>query len=125
VFKQGRSPAVVVPPRAFEALIRALIKSGYEKNGQSLKRKNEAVSLKKSFHVGRGSARESRQNHIQVVIRGGMVCVYAHTEPDTDRTIMHTLAGLFDLASFSAGSRMLKRDLERSGFLLTSGSKPR
>lgn len=61
-----------------------------------------------------------RQNHVQVVERGKQLAVYAHTEPHTDRLVAHALSAIFDAASFSGGSRMVRNDLVASGYELRS-----
>jgi len=44
--------------------------------------------------------------------------MYAHTEPHTDRFVDHAASAIFDDASFSGGSKMLRNDLADSGYEL-------
>jgi hypothetical protein len=118
MFKQGTRPALKAPGKKFEEIIARLLAAGYElHNGMRIKRKREAVTLRKRF-TRKG---EKRQNHVQIVLPPDEheVSVFAHTEPDTENDfIMHCLDAFFDEVDYGAGARMLKRDLESIGSFL-------
>jgi hypothetical protein len=116
-FKQQKKAAGYVPVEHAGLLRLKLREAGYEEHtGPSVSRHGEVGTFRKTYRSGGGL----RQNHVQVVGRGRKLAMYAHTEPHTDRPIDHAFSALFDAASFSGGSRMLRNDLEASGYELRS-----
>jgi hypothetical protein len=98
-----------------------LAQSGYENHdGPKVRRDGEVLAARAVFD-GRGG--NLRQNHVQVVDRGTVFAVYAHTEPHTDRLIDHAISAINDDASFAGGSKMLRNDLAAVGFRLMTYSE--
>jgi hypothetical protein len=116
-FKQQKKAAGYLPVDHEGLLAVKLRDAGYEEHtGPSVSRDGEVGTYRKTYRSG-GAL---RQNHVQVVRRGKKLAMYAHTEPHTDRPIDHAVSALFDEASFSGGSRMLRNDLAASGYKLRS-----
>jgi hypothetical protein len=116
-FKQQKKAAGYVPVEHAGLLGVKLRDAGYEEHtGPSVSRDGELGTYRKTYRSG-GAL---RQNHVQVVKRGSKLAMYAHTEPHTERPIDHAFSALFDAASFSGGSRMLRNDLAASGYKLRS-----
>jgi hypothetical protein len=116
-FKQQKKAAGYVPVEHVGLLGVKLRDAGYEEHtGPSVSRDGEVATFRKSYRSG-GAL---RQNHVQVVQRGSKFAMYAHTEPHTDRLLDHAVSAIFDDASFSGGSRMLRNDLTASGYTLRS-----
>ncbi|MCW5807584.1 MAG: hypothetical protein KIT31_34835, partial [Deltaproteobacteria bacterium] len=89
-----------------------LQQAGYgEHDGPKVRRDGEVLTARAVFD-GRDGL---RQNHVQVVARGTVFAVYAHTEPHTVRLFDHAISALNDDASFAGGSKMLRHDLEAVG----------
>jgi hypothetical protein len=111
--KKGKKPALVVHEVKLGKLIAAMIASGYvDHDGRKSRIKGEVATLRKEFHSGS----QRRQNHVQIIFNDdGMLHVYAHTEPFMGRNvkdlILHGISVLFDGASYQAGARMLKKDI--------------
>lgn len=117
MFKQQKKATGYVPRQQAGLLRVKLREAGYEvHSGPALARDRETHTLRKSFRGQSGV----RQNHVSIEERGSVAAVYAHTEPHTDDLIGHTISALTDGASFTGGSRMLKRDLEDVGLPLMS-----
>jgi hypothetical protein len=111
-FKEGKKPALVVAKKKARSLIAALVAVGYGPHeGRKVRRPGEFATLRKVYKAGR----QDRQCHVQLVEADGHVLVYAHTEPlmgrDLFSLIKHGISALTDGASFSAGARMVNRDL--------------
>lgn len=116
-FKQQKKAAGYVPAEHAGLLRLKLRDAGYEEHtGPSVERDGEIATFRKTYRSGQAL----KQNHVQVVGRGKKLAMYAHTEPHTDRFIDHAFSALFDEASFSGGSRMLRNDLTASGYKLRS-----
>jgi hypothetical protein len=116
-FKQQKKAAGYVPIEHVGLLGVKLRDAGYEEHtGPSVSRDGEVGTFRKTYRSG-GAL---RQNHVQVVARGRKLAMYAHTEPHTDRLVDHALSAVFDAASFSGGSRMLRNDLAAFGYELRS-----
>jgi hypothetical protein len=114
-FKQQKTAAGYLPVEHAGLLRLKLRDAGYEEHkGPSVTRDGEIATFRKAYRSGQAL----RQNHVQIVARGKKLAVYAHTEPHTDRLIDHALSAIFDAASFSGGSRMLRNDLVASGYEL-------
>jgi hypothetical protein len=111
-FKEGKKPALVVTKNKARKLVAALMAVGYGPHeGRKVRRPGEYVTLRKVYKA-KGN---DRQCHVQIVEADGHVLVYAHTEPlmgrDVFSLIEHGISALTDGASFSAGARMVNRDL--------------
>jgi hypothetical protein len=116
-FKQQKKATGYAPIEHAGLLELKLRDAGYEVHtGPSVTRDREVATYRKTYRSG-GTL---RQNHVQVVRRGSKLAMYAHTEPHTDRFVDHAVSALFDEASFSGGSRMLRSDLAISGYELRS-----
>lgn len=109
-FKQGKKPAVRVHRTELRRFRGALFKAGYQPHtGMRTQRNGEIQAWVKS--IGRG-----RQVHVQEVLtRGEIVRVFAHTEPEGE-TLEHLAAALLDAVSYSGGSRVLRNDLRDVGW---------
>ncbi len=112
-FKEGKKPALVVKKKKLRALVSALFSAGYEAHeGRKVLRPGEFVTMRKVYKNKGGE----RQCHVQIVEADGHLLVFAHTEPymgrDVFSLIEHGISALTDGASYSAGSRMINRDLE-------------
>jgi hypothetical protein len=119
MFKEQRKAAGYFPHHQLGLFKLKLTHAGYESHdGPKVRRNGEVLTARATFQ-GRGGL---RQNHVQVVDRGTVFAVYAHTEPHTDRLLAHAISALNDEASFSAGSKMLRNDLDSVGFRLASFS---
>jgi len=116
MFKQQRKAAGYFARDQLSLFKLRLKELGYEAHdGPKVQRASEILALRATFN-GRDGL---RQNHVQVVDRGGgVLAVYAHTEPHTDRLVAHAIAAVGDDASFSGGSKMLRNDLDVAGFRL-------
>jgi hypothetical protein len=119
MFKQQRKAAGYVPYHQLGLLKLKLSQAGYENHdGPKVRRDGEVLAARATFD-GRDGV---RQNHVQVVDRGTVFAVYAHTEPHTARLLDHAISALNDGASFAGGSKMLRNDLAAVGFsLMTYG----
>jgi hypothetical protein len=111
-FKEGKKPALVVAKKRLTNLVTALMAVGYGPHeGRKVRRPGEFATLRKVYKA-RG---QERQCHVQIVEADGHVLVYAHTEPymgrDVFSLIEHGISALIDGASYSAGTRMINRDL--------------
>jgi hypothetical protein len=111
-FKEGKKPALVVSKGKTKALMTALLAANYvPHDGRKVRRGGEFATLRKIYKA-RG---QDRQCHVQVVEADGHVLVYAHTEPlmgrDVFSLITHGISVLTDSASYSAGARMINKDL--------------
>ena len=119
MFKQQRKAVGYVPGHQLGLLKVKLRDAGYEvHDGPKFQRDGEVAAFRATFQGRDGR----RQNHVQVVERGSVLALYAHTEPHTDRFIDHALSALGDEANFPGGSKMLKNDLQAAGFRLKSFS---
>ena len=115
MFKQQRKPAGYFPRQQLGLFKLKMREVGYQDHdGMRVRRDGEVLALRATFD-GRDGL---RQNHIQVVDRGDVLAVYAHTEPHTDRLIDHAISAVNDDASFSGGSKMLRNALGAAGFSL-------
>lgn len=113
MLKQQRKATLYVPRQQLGLFRLKLQQAGYEgHDGPKSRRGGEVLALRAAF-VGQDGL---RQNHVQVVDRGDVLAVYAHTEPHTARLFDHALSAVTDRASFSGGSRMLRNDLRAVGF---------
>jgi hypothetical protein len=111
-FKEGKKPALVVTKKKARGLIAALMAAKYvPHDGRKVRRPGEFATLRKIYKA-KG---QDRQCHVQIVEADGHVLVYAHTEPlmgrDVFSLIAHGISAMTDGASYSAGSRMVNRDL--------------
>jgi hypothetical protein len=114
-FKQQKKAAGYAPVEHAGLVELKLRDAGYEVHtGPSVTRDREVATYRKTYRSG-GAL---RQNHVQVVQRGSKLAMYAHTEPHTDRLLDHAVSAVFDDASFSGGSKMLRNDLAASGYEL-------
>lgn len=122
MFKQQRQAAGYVNEEQLGLLKLKLRQAGYEDHdGLRVSRSGEVATFRRTFRAASGV----RQNHVQVVDRGGVFAVYAHTEPHTARLIAHAVSALGDGASFSGGSKMLRNDLVDAGYQLLSHAEAR
>jgi hypothetical protein len=120
MFKEQRRAAGYFPRAQLGLFKLKLVDAGYEEHdGPKVRRDGEVLTARAVFE-GRDGL---RQNHVQVVARGEVLAVYAHTEPHTDRLIAHAISALNDGASFAGGSKMLRNDLNAGGFRLVTYSK--
>jgi len=120
MFKQQRKATGYIPHHQLDRFSRKLEQAGYENHdGPRVRRDGEVLAARAAFD-GRDGL---RQNHVQVVDRGTVFAVYAHTEPHTVRLIDHAISALNDEASFAGGSRMLRNDLAAVGFRLMTYSE--
>lgn len=119
MFKEQRKAAGYFPRHLFRLFELKVAQAGYEEHhGPRTNRDGEVLAVRAVFN-GRDGL---RQNHVQVVDRGNVFAVYAHTEPHTDRLIAHAISAINDDASFAGGSKMLRNDLAAVGFRLTTYS---
>lgn len=117
MFKQQHQAVGYVPGHQFGLLKLKLASAGYEEHdGPRMSRDGEIATYRLAFHGADGL----RQNHVQIVERGSVFAVYAHTEPHTQRLVAHAISAVGDGASFSGGSRMLTNDLSSVGYRLLS-----
>lgn len=117
MFKQQRQAVGYVPKHQLGLLKLKLAQAGYEPHsGPRASRAREVATYRVAFNGADGL----RQNHVQVVDRGKVLAVYAHTEPHTKRFVAHALVALGDEASFAGGSRMLRNNLNAIGYCLAS-----
>lgn len=115
MFKQQSKAAGYIPRQQLGLLKLKLQQAGYEDHdGPKYRRDGELLAFRATFDGSDGL----RQNHVQVVDRGEVLAVYAHTEPHTERFIEHAISALHDKASFSGGSKMLRNDLKAVGLNL-------
>lgn len=122
MFKQQQRPAGYVNDEQFGQLKLKLRQAGYEDHdGLRVSRSGEVAAFRRTFHAVGGV----RQNHVQIVDRGVIFAIYAHTEPHTARLIAHAISALGDGASFSGGSKMLRNDLADAGYRLLSHAEAR
>jgi len=122
MFKQQHKAAGYIPRQQLGLLKIKLAEAGYEDHdGLKVRRDREVLAFRATFD-GRDGL---RQNHIQIVDRGSVFAVYAHTEPHTERLIDHAISALNDEASFSGGSRMLRNDLDAVGLKLKTHAQAR
>jgi hypothetical protein len=120
VFKQQHDAVGYFPRHQLGLFKLKLSQAGYEEHdGPKMRRDGEVLAARAVFD-GRDGL---RQNHVQVVERGTVFAVYAHTEPHTDRFIDHAISALTDEASFAGGSKMLRNDLAAGGFRLMTYSE--
>lgn len=117
MFKQQRKAAGYIPRHQLGLLKFKLTEAGYQTHDGLRVRRDGEVFAARAVFEGRDGV---RQNHVQVVERGNVYAVYAHTEPHTARLFDHSISALMDQASFSGGSRMLRNDLHAVGFRLLS-----
>ncbi len=117
MFKEQGKAVGYIPRHQFGLLKLKLEQAGYEyHDGPRTSRDNEVATFRNAFD----SASGLRQNHVQIVDRGSVFAIYAHTEPHTERWWAHTVSAIGDGASFSGGSRMLGNDLASGGYYLMS-----
>lgn len=120
MFKQQHKAVGYVPHHQLGLFKLKLVQAGYEDHdGPKVRRDGEVLAARAVFD-GRDGI---RQNHVQVVDRGTVFAVYAHTEPHTVRLIDHAISALNDEASFAGGSRMLRNDFAAVGFRLMTYSE--
>jgi hypothetical protein len=93
MFKQQRKAAGYIPCQQLGLFKLKMQAAGYEAyEGMKVRRDREVLALRATFE-GRGGL---RQNHVQVVDRGDVLAVYAHTEPHTLRLLDHAMSAIAD-----------------------------
>lgn len=105
MFKQGKKPCLVLALGDLHRFSDVLIVCGYKPHkGPRKIRDGEFFAWVK---------REGkRQVHVQMVETENAIFVYAHTEP-AGYGLAHLWSAVRDRAHFSAGSRVLRRDMHR------------
>ena len=115
MFKQQHQAVGSVPDHQFGLLKLKLAAAGYEEHdGPRMSREGEVATYRLAFNGADGL----RQNHVQIVKRGSVLAIYAHTEPHTQRLVAHAISAVGNGASFSGGSRMLTNALSSVGYRL-------